>query len=125
MVTPQQINDVIDRYVDAYRRDDKQAVIDLFAPDAVWHDPVGQDPHLGHEGIAAFWDTAHEMAKSIVLQPTYVAVGGNEGAMAFEIHADTGNGVMVMDAVEIFTIDDNGKIALLKAYWDMTKARFA
>jgi len=43
--------------------------------------------------------------------------------MSFEIHVGTPGGTMVMDAVEIFTLDDEGKIVLLKAYWDMAQAR--
>ena len=54
MPTPDQVTAVIDAYVDGYRRNDKQAVLDLFRPDAVWHDPVGAPPHVGHEGIGAF-----------------------------------------------------------------------
>ena len=30
---------------------------------------------------------------------------------------------MMMDAVEIFVIDDDGHIAELRAYWDMSRAR--
>ncbi len=123
MPTPEQIAAVIDAYVDGYRRNDKQAVLDLFHPEAVWHDPVGQPPHVGHAGVGEFWDSTHAMADSIVLEPRYVAVGGDEGAMAFEIHVSMGDNTMIMDAVEIFTVDDAGKIVLLKAYWDMTKAR--
>jgi steroid delta-isomerase len=123
MPTAEQIRSVIDTYVDGYRRNDKQAVLDLFRPDAVWHDPVGAPPHVGHEGIGAFWDQAHSMAESIVLEPRWVVAAGDEGAMAFEIRVGTAGGTMVIDAIEIFTIDDDGKIVLLKAYWDMAQAR--
>jgi hypothetical protein len=41
----------------------------------------------------------------------------------FEIHVAMAGGTMIMDAVEIFTVDDTGKIVLLKAYWDMAQAR--
>jgi steroid Delta-isomerase len=123
MATPEQVTKVIDAYVDGYRRNDKQAVLDLFRPDAVWHDPVGQPPHVGLDGIAAFWDTAHSLADAIVLEPKHVIVAGNEGVMTFEIHAQTGGSTMIMDAVEVFTLDGDGKIELLKAYWDMAQAR--
>jgi steroid Delta-isomerase len=125
MPTPEQVRTLIDTYVDGYRRNDKQAVLDLFRHDAVWHDPVGAPPHVGHEGIGAFWDQAHEMAESIVLEPRYVVVAGDEGVLAFEIHARTAGGTMIIDAVEVFTVDDDGKIVLLKAYWDMAQARQA
>jgi hypothetical protein len=84
---------------------------------------VGAPPHVGHEGVGKFWDDAHAMADTIVLEPTYVVVAGDEGVMAFEIHVGTPGGTMIIDAVEIFTLDDDGKIVLLKAYWDMAQAR--
>ena len=123
MITQDRVRAVVDAYVDANRRNDKQACLDLFAPDAVWHDPVGEPPHVGHEGIGAFWDQARSMADSIVLEPTDVIVCANQAAMVFEIHATIGESTMIIDAVEVFVLDDDGRIATLSAYWDITRAR--
>ena len=123
MPTPEQVRATVDAYVDAYRQDSREAALALFAPDAVWHDPVGQPPHVGHKGIGAFWDQAHAMAEKIVLEPTDIIVCGNEAAMVFTINAHVGDSVMVFDAVETFELDDDAKIVLLKAYWDMSRAR--
>ena len=123
MITQDRVRAVVDAYVDANRRNDKQACLDLFAPDAVWHDPVGEPPHVGHEGIGAFWDQARSMADSIVLEPTDVIVCANQAAMVFEIHATIGESTMIIDAVEVFVLDDDGCIAALSAYWDITRAR--
>jgi uncharacterized protein (TIGR02246 family) len=120
---PEVVTGVIDAYVDGYRRNDKQAVLDLFRPDAVWHDPVGAPPHEGHAGIGEFWDQTHAMADSFTLEPRQVIVCGDEGVLVFEIHVTLAGGTMIMDAVEIFTVADDGKIVLLKAYWDMAQAR--
>lgn len=123
MLEPDEVRAVVDAYVDAYRRNDKDAALALFAPDAVWHDPVGQPPHVGHAGVAAFWEQARELADRIVLEPRDVFVCGNEAAMAFEIHVTMGDGGMTMDAIEVFELNDDGRIATAKAYWDMTRAR--
>ena len=124
MTSPEQVRAVVDAYVDSYRRNDKQACLDLFAPDAVWHDPVGEPPHVGHEGIGAFWDQARTLAESIVLEPKDVIVCANQAAMVFEIHANlAGGSTMVMDAVEVFVLDDDARISELSAYWDMSRAR--
>lgn len=127
MITPERVRAVVDAYVDSYRRNDKQACVDLFAADAEWHDPVGEPPHVGHEGVGAFWDQARALAESIELVPSDVIVCANQAAMVFEIHVtlagDPAPTIMVMDAVEIFVIDDNGHISELRAYWDMSRAR--
>lgn len=129
MTGPEEVRKVVDAYVDSYRRNDKQACIELFATDAVWHDPVGEPPHVGHEGVGAFWDQARALAKSIELVPSDVIVCANQAAMVFEIQVtlDTPEGepeaMMIMDAVEVFVLDDDGKISELRAYWDMSRAR--
>jgi len=109
-------------YVDAYRRNDRDGVVALFAPDATFEDPVGQPPHNGHAGIAAFWDETHALA-AIELVQRDVIVCGNEMVMIFEVHATVGDSTMILDAVDVFVVDDGGKISSLKAYWDMSRAR--
>jgi steroid Delta-isomerase len=123
MPTPEQVRAAVDAYVEAYRRNDRDAFLATFARDAVWHDPVGAPPHEGHAGIGAFWDQAHQMAEKIVLEPTDVIVCGDEAAMVFTINAETAGGALTFDAVETFLVGEDGKITLLKAYWDMSRAR--
>jgi steroid delta-isomerase len=129
MTGADEVRGVVDAYVDSYRRNDKQACIDLFAADALWHDPVGEPPHVGHAGVGAFWDQARVLAESIELVPSDVIVCANQAAMVFEIHVTlaapegTPPTKMIMDAVEVFVLDDAGKISELRAYWDMSRAR--
>ena len=129
MIGPDEVRSVVDAYVDSYRRNDKQACIGLFAADAVWHDPVGEPPHVGHAGVGAFWDQARVLAESIELVPSDVIVCANQAAMVFEIHVtlagaeESPSTTMIMDAVETFLLDDEGKISELRAYWDMSRAR--
>jgi hypothetical protein len=90
----------------------------------VWHDPVGEPPHVGQEGIGAFWDQTRTLAESIVLEPKDVIVCANQAAMVFEINVSLAGGSgMVIDAVEIFVLDDDARISELSAYWDMSRAR--
>jgi steroid delta-isomerase len=123
MPTPESVRAIVDEYVTASNANDRAAVLALFAADAVWYDPVGQPPHVGVEGIGAFFDQARTMADRIEMKPSDVIVCGNEAAMLMEIHAMIGGGTMIMDVVETFEINDDGKIAGMKAYWDMTRAR--
>jgi steroid delta-isomerase len=126
MIGAERVRAVVDAYVDSYRRNDKRACLALFAADAAWHDPVGEPPHVGHEGVGAFWDQTRVLAESIELVPSDVIVCANQAAMVFEIHAHLAGETpttMVMDAVEVFVVDDDGLISELRAYWDMSRAR--
>ncbi len=123
MPTPEEVKAVAEAYIAASNANDKAAVLALFAPDAVWFDPVGQPPHVGHEGVGEFFDQTRTLADRIEMKLNNVIVCGTEAAMLLEITAVIGDGGMVMDCVETLEVDDAGKIAGMKAFWDMSRAR--
>jgi steroid delta-isomerase len=123
MPSSEQVRAAAERYIAASNANDRTAVLECFAPDAVWHDPVGQPPHVGLDAIGAFFDQTRTMADRIEMKLNDVIVCGNEAAMLFEIHATIGGNTMIMDAVETLEVNDDAKIATMKAYWDMTRAR--
>ena len=63
MPTADEIRASVEAYIAAVNANDKDTFLDRFAPDAVWHDPVGAPPHVGREGIGAFWDQTRTMAR--------------------------------------------------------------
>ena len=122
MPTPEQVRATVDAYVDAYARNDKAAFLTLWAPDGVLEDPVGTPPHQGVEALGAFWDGARELADRIELVPVAVIITGDEAAMVFEIHAHIGDGGLLMQAVDVMRVDDDGRLLGVRAYWDMATA---
>jgi steroid delta-isomerase len=121
--TPEQIRATVDGYVAAYKANDREALLELFAADTEWTDPVGTPTHHGREGVAAFWDTTRTMVDSIELRPVLVHVCGNEAALVMEIHSVVGGAGIVLDAVDIFTFDADARIKTGRAYWELEKAR--
>lgn len=99
--SPEQMRATCDAYVAAYRANDKDALLALYADDCEWTDPVGTPTHFGRDGVSAFWDGARAMADSIVLEPKDVTICDNEACMQFEIHATIGGNTMIMDALDI------------------------
>jgi steroid delta-isomerase len=122
MPTADQVRATVDAYVDAYSRNDKAAFLALWAPEGVLEDPVGTPAHQGVEALGAFWDGARELADRIELSPVAVIVAGDEAAMVFEIHAHMGEGGLVLQAVDIMRVDDDGRLLSVRAYWDMATA---
>ncbi len=123
MPTPEQVRAAVDAYVDAYNRDDRQRFLDAFAADGVIVDPVGTPAHVGVEARGAFWDGVHQLSETLTLDVHHVHVAGDGAAMVFTVLARTGEAGVAMDAVDVFRVADDGSIAELAAYWDMTKAR--
>lgn len=122
MASNEQIQATIDGYIDAYEQNDKAAFLALWATDGVLEDPVGTPAHMGKEALGAFWDGARELADRIVLKMDRAVIAGGEAAVTIEINAHMGESGIVMPAVDIMRFNDDGLLASVRAYWDMSTA---
>jgi ketosteroid isomerase-like protein len=107
---------------------DKQAWLALFADDAIVEDPIGPshfDPdgtgHRGKEAIATFFDMAIAPSQlEFHFDKTYVC--GDEEANTGHIEIVTAGYRVVAEGVFTYRVNADGKIAALRAYWELEKA---
>lgn len=109
---------------------DKDAWLALFAEDAVLADPVGPsgfDPegkgHRGLSAIAAFWDKAISQVErfEFVVHDSHAC--GDELANVATFTSYLAGGYRVdTELVSVYRIDERGKLASLKAYWEPERA---
>ncbi|WP_334143178.1 SgcJ/EcaC family oxidoreductase [Rhabdothermincola sp.] len=124
MPSPEEIRAVVTRYLEAMSAGDKEGYVALFAPDATIEDPVGTDVHRGHDEIRAFWDMVHTLSSSITLVPTGPArVAGREVAFPMQAISDVGGSKVVVDIIDVFALDDEGRITSMRAFWDPAEMR--
>lgn len=110
------------------RKDDWLA---LFAPDAVVEDPVGPsmlDPegkgHHGHEGIREFWEQNFGAVSRFHFRVSDSFANGPCCANIATITmwlGDSGT-TMAVDAVMVYTVNDEGLLTSIKAYWEPDRA---
>lgn len=124
-IGPQQVREVIQQYVQAWATNDRRLLISLFAEDANWCDPVGTPPFVGHAGVGAFWDFAHQDATR-QLQPVVnrIVACGNEGLLDFtmQVRAPAINQGLDLRVIDRFVLNERGKIQTAHAYWDEASA---
>ena len=123
MPTADEIHAAVTSYIASVNANDKDAFLAHFDPEAVWHDPVGAPPHVGWEGIGAFWDQTRSLAQRFEMIIDDLLVCGDEAAARLRIQVDFDGGSMEMDVIETFLAGPDGRFALVKAYWDMARAR--
>jgi steroid delta-isomerase len=117
------------RSYDAVIRRDKAGWLANFAEDGWIEDPVGPsvfDPeghgHHGPEGRARFWDITIGTMEQFVFEIHDSFTAGNECANVGVIHTTSSNGWTASTAgVFVYRVDDAGKIACLRAYWEMER----
>jgi steroid Delta-isomerase len=120
MPEPADFRATVERYIDAWNSEDREAWLGCFAEGAVSEDPVGSDPMIGHEAIGAFWDGIHSMFDGSKLNSVLgPIVCGDEVVLAMQATGSAGANEVCIDIVDLFRLDDDAKINSLRAFWTM------
>lgn len=114
----QAVETAVDRYVSALRSKDLDAWLATFADEAKLVDPVPSEPHIGKEGLAAFWRSVTDLANAIDLEVGALHVCGDEAAMSFKMTLTSASGRATVAGIQTFNFDPEGKIVLSKSYWE-------
>lgn len=118
------MKDVVGRYTAAHSAGDVDAVAALFAEDAVVADPVDQPAHQGREAVRAFFAGTHEVLDAMDLHATGpVRAVADWAAVPLEAITTMGDFRMVVEIIDVFTFDEDGLIADMKAYWTASDIR--
>jgi steroid delta-isomerase len=103
-------------YVRCLTESDLEALLDLFADGAAIEDPVGTDWREGKEVLRAFYAEACQgVAKAELTGSPRVA--GNEVAFPFNVTAGAPGQQVVINIIDIFKFNEDGKIATMRAFW--------
>jgi steroid delta-isomerase len=109
----------VEGYVDAWTRNDRNALLNVFADDASWADPAGTPPWQGRAKLGEFWDMAHTAGSTLTPVVHRIVVCGNEAILLFRMEVRMpGGGGMGVEACDQMIVNEQGKIQSGKAYWD-------
>jgi steroid delta-isomerase len=116
------ILETINDYVRTFSAGDRAAWLGCFAPDATMEDPVGTPVKRGHEEIGAFYDQGQSSADAVELRlGGEPLVCGSQAAFPLQIVATLGGAKMGMNAIDVMTFDDDGRITSQRAFVDFSK----
>jgi ketosteroid isomerase-like protein len=102
---------------------DVDAYAACFTPDCEIHDPVGPQPHQGHEGGKAFLSGFAAITERLNIRAGKIELNGNRAAFSWAAEAVGKNGKFAMaDGIDVVEFDDNGKIVRLWGYWNPAPA---
>lgn len=117
METP--VETVAHAYFAALASGDIAAWVELFADDAISHDPVGS-PHAGKGEIRSFLtEFVTQHFHSVALYQREVISNGHDAAVKWEGIAEGLNGQSVtFSGIDVISINKAGKIQTVYAFWD-------
>lgn len=116
MPTTEQKLAAVHGYVDAFARSDAEAAVALFAKDATVEDPLGTPIKRGHDEIRAFYQGSMATGAKLELQgePRCAA---DFVAFAFAVRLEWQGQKSVIEVIDTFRLDNEGKIVEMRAYW--------
>lgn len=105
-------------YLKAIEGDEPQRVVDLFADEFTWEDPLGAEPLSDKNALLQRYATA--AGKIRVVQRGPIRGSHSNAAAApfeFELQLDGMDRPKRVRVVDVFTVNDEGLITSMKAYW--------
>jgi steroid delta-isomerase len=103
-------------YVDAFDREDIDAIVRLFAPNATVEDPIGTPVHRGTKAIRAFYAMPISMHAKLTLEGPVRTVDGI-AAFPFSVTVPIEGARRRIDVIDTFSFDENGMVLEMHAYW--------
>ena len=112
------ITQTVTAYFNAICSLDCEAWIATFASDGVSYEP-GNPPLAGHDMLRAFFNGVAAGFESISMLPDQIFVVGNEAGVKWSASGMGKSGRPAQfEGIDVFTLNDDGKIQTVKAYWD-------
>ena len=116
MPTPEHMQATVAAYVRALNAADLDAIVALYADDALVEDPVGSTPKRGLTEIRAFYAGSLRIKLHVELEGNVRAVA-NEAAFAFSVSFEVQGRKTTIRPIDLFRFDEAGHIVQMLAFF--------
>lgn len=129
----QHMQEAVEAYIRLFNEQDADGIADLYSDDAKVIDPMGTPPKEGKEAIHTFYTLAVKNGAKLKLTGP-VRIAGNFAAFPFTcsvgamthvdadiaVEVDLPKGGMIIEIIDTFRFNDDGKVVEMNAYWGPT-----
>ncbi|MND71593.1 Steroid Delta-isomerase [compost metagenome] len=118
MISPQQVQETMARYVELVDACDIDGILALYARDALVEDPVGNPPYIGIEAIGSFYRNGLGRANARARRTGPVSAShAGSGAVPFCVDLEWNGRACSIQVIDVMEFDADGLICSMKAYW--------
>jgi len=121
MPAPEEIRSIVQSYVKMMCDSDIDGILSLYADDATAEDPVGGEIQQGIDALRNFYNLTAPALQVELNGP--ICVAGNQCAFLLLAELTMGDAKQYLDATDIFSFDEEGKITSMRAFWDPSELR--
>ncbi|MFK7899063.1 MAG: nuclear transport factor 2 family protein [Myxococcota bacterium] len=123
MSLDEQIKEAVHTYISAFENRDLEAIMGIYAEDCWIEDPVGSERKVGRAALREFYKVGVEMGVRLTLV-SEIGIAGNEAAFAFRLEADTPQGKMILNSIDVMVFNEAGKVTSMRAFFGPGNRRF-
>ena len=121
-ISPDKISSAVRDYFLAIRAMDADAFANTFAEDGTTFDPVGAPGITGRAAIREFLQAICKNFETVGLTEDAVFIAGSGAAVKWTGRGVSSSGKVVkFEGVDVFEMNEDGKIQTLRAYWNPTE----
>jgi steroid Delta-isomerase len=118
-MSTEEIASLIMTYFDNMAAMNAEGWLEIFAEDAVIHDPVGDPPRLVHKDSQQFFKMLSNFFEKMELSKDDIFIVKNGAAVKWTMQVVAKNDRhATTEGISIFEINSNGKIDKVSSYWD-------
>jgi len=114
--SPEAMQVAVQAYLDALNAGDLEAIVALYADDAVVEDPVGSVPRRGLAEIRAFYAGSLQLGLQAAPEGPVRAVAG-EAAFAFRVSFEVNGRRTTIRPIDVMRFDHAGRIVQMRAFF--------
>jgi ketosteroid isomerase-like protein len=115
--TRDQIENALRTHFEAWNAGDRPRWIANWNPAAVMMDPVGGPEKRGLAAVEKSWDQAFQEGHAWRLEPIFMSICEDQAAVHVRNHGEMDGRSVVLDSIEIYWIDDDGRVARVQTYF--------
>ena len=115
MPSVEDMRKTVTSYLELVANGTAEDITALYADDATVEDPVGTDPHVGRDGILAFYKVIEPIKRATELVSFKAA--GNIAVFEFRITTYFEQMTIHLNPVDIMEFGEDGKVVRMRALW--------
>ncbi len=113
----------IEGYRRAWEEGDDELVLSLFTEDATYRSLVFEEPHVGHEGIGAYWREVTSHQSDVTVRMGRPFVDGDRVAVEWWTQMDVDGDDLTLPGCLLLRFGDDGRCTSLREYWNPMAGR--
>lgn len=113
-----QIQQAVAEHFNAWNAKDKERWLANFADEIVMEDPYGGPHKEGRAALELSWDNSFKEGSEWRLNRGLTQICHDQAAVVDRIEGTYDGKPFTLDSIEIFTVDDDGKVCHIRSYFN-------